>query len=111
MTASRYDRPRRHERLVPERQVRVEAEAASIGVIRGEARNLSEGGACVALDTSLEVGEELIMKLLFAGYDNPVSATGRVVWSAPSGRDEAHCGIQWTHAGPQRRWIGWLVKT
>lgn len=104
--ASRYDQPRRSERLVPAHPVRVEAEVATGLPVRGEARNLSDGGACVALDADLDVGEELIMRLLFDHYDNPVTATGRVVWTAPRGS----YGVQWTHAGPQRRWLGWLAR-
>jgi hypothetical protein len=108
--ASQYDHPREAERLVPAHSVRIEAEAASVGPIRGEAHNLSDGGACLALDADLDVGDELIMRLLFDHYDNPVSATGRVVWARPSRGVPGSYGIQWTHSGPQRRWIGWLTR-
>ena len=108
--ASKYDQPRRAERLVPAHPVRVEAEVATGLPIRGEARNLSDGGACVSLDAALDVGEELIMRLLFDHYLNPVPATGRVVWTAPRGRSRGHYGVQWTHAGPHRRWLGWLAR-
>jgi hypothetical protein len=107
---SKHDQPRRAERLVPAHPVRIEAEAAVLGPIRGEARNLSDGGACLALDADLDVGEELIVRLLFEHYDNPVPATGRVVWTAPSRGPRLSHGIQWTHSGPHRRWIGWLSR-
>ena len=109
--ASKFDQPRREQRLVPAHPVRIEAEAQAGLPIRGEARNLSDGGACLALDADLDVGEELIMRLLFDHYDNPVAATGRVVWTAPTGRSQGSYGVQWTHSGPQRRWLGWLART
>ena len=104
--ASKYDQARSTERLVPAHPVRIEAEVATGLPVRGEARNLSDGGACMDLDADLDVGEELIMRLLFDHHDNPVPATGRVVWTAPRGS----YGVQWTHAGPQRRWLGWLAR-
>jgi hypothetical protein len=105
--ASKYDQPRSAERLVPAHPVRIEAEVATGLPVRGEARNLSDGGACMDLDADLDVGEELIMRLLFNHHDNPVPATGRVVWTAPP---RGSYGVQWTHAGPQRRWLGWLAR-
>jgi hypothetical protein len=111
MASRHYDQTRRTERLVPAHAVRVEAEAETVPSIRGMARNLSDGGACLALDADLTVGEELIMRLLFDHYDNPVAATGRVVWTAPLRRSRGSYGIQWTHAGPQRRWFGWLARS
>jgi len=105
-----HDQQRRAERLVPAHTVRIEAETAVAGPTRGEARNLSDGGACLALDADLGVGEELLMRLLFDHYDNPVPATGRVVWASPRSGPRGRCGIQWTHSGPHRRWIGWLAR-
>ena len=50
------------------------------------------------------------MRLLFDHYDNPVPATGRVVWTSPRRGPRGRYGIQWTHSGPHRRWIGWLAR-
>ena len=108
---AQYETPRLTERLVPTHPVHIEAEAATIAPIRGEARDLSDGGACLALDADLAVGDELIMRLLFDAHDNPVAATGKVVWAVSGGRSRGRYGIRWTHSGPQRRWIGWLVRT
>jgi Tfp pilus assembly protein PilZ len=108
---AQFETPRLTERLVPVHPVRIEAETAFASPISGEARDLSDGGACLALDADLEVGDELIMRLLFDQHDNPVPATGKVVWAASGGRSRGRYGIQWTHSGPQRRWIGWLVRT
>jgi len=108
---SKYDQPRQAERLVPAHAVRIEAEAAFAGPTRGEARNLSDGGACLALDADLDLGEELIVRLLFDHHDNPVPATGRVVWISPRRGRHGSYGIQWTHSGPHRRWIGWLARS
>lgn len=104
------DRRRRFERRVPAHAVQVAAEAEAICRASGEALNLSDGGACLALQTGdLSVGNEVILWFSFARPPHPVTATGRVVWTGRSwGRPRY--GIEWTHQGPQRRWIGWLVR-
>ena len=76
----------------------------------GEAVNLSDGGACLALDDAMfAVGDELILYMHFARPKRAVPATGRVVWTASPREDRRRCGLEWTHQGPQRRWIGWLT--
>jgi Tfp pilus assembly protein PilZ len=88
--------------------VAVSAEAET-GRASGEAINLSAGGACLALDDeAFAVGDELILWMHFARPKQAVTATGRVVWAA-SPRGGLRCGLEWTHEGPQRRWIGWLT--
>jgi peptidase M28-like protein len=37
-----------------------------------------------------------------------VPATGRIVW-AGGGWGRPRYGVEWTHQGPQRSWIGWLA--
>ena len=110
MLGRRSEERRRAERLVPAHPVRIEAEAESLASIGGEARDLSRGGACVALDAELAVGDELIFRLLFAHHGNPVPATGRIVWRATRGRKRGRCGVEWTHTGPQRTWLDWLAR-
>jgi hypothetical protein len=108
---------RRWERHVPAHPVRVAAETEAIAGAPGEARNLSDGGACLALQTSdLGVGDEVILLLTFAGPAGPtfagprrpLPATGRIVW-AGGGWGRPRYGVEWTHRGPQRSWIGWLT--
>jgi PilZ domain len=101
---------RRFERRAPAHAVRVAAEAEAINRTSGEALNLSDGGACLALQTGdLSVGDEVMLWFSFAKPAHLVTATGRVVWAGRSwGRPRY--GIEWTHQGPQRRWIGWLVR-
>jgi hypothetical protein len=102
---------RRWERQTPAHTVRVAAESESLAVASGEALNLSEGGACLALQTAdLSVGDELILWLTFATPGRPVPATGRIVW-AHGNWGRPRYGVQWTHQGPQRSWIGWLVRS
>jgi len=104
------DRPcrRRSERRVPAHRVTVSAETENARAT-GEAVNLSAGGACLALDGRVfEVGDELILWMHFARPKRAVPATGRVVWTA-SGQERPRCGLEWTHGGPQRHWIGWLT--
>jgi hypothetical protein len=87
----------------------VAAEAEAVAGVAGEALNLSDGGACLALQGGdFAVGDQVIVWLSFAGLRSPVPATGRVVW-ATGGWGRPRYGVQWTHRGPQRSWIGWLV--
>jgi len=99
---------RRSERRAPAHPVLVSAEAEDARAT-GEAVNLSAGGACLAFDDRVfEVGDDLILWMHFARPKQAVPATGRVVWTAPTpGRPR--CGLEWTHGGPQRDWIGWLT--
>jgi hypothetical protein len=102
------EQQRKWERRAPAHSVRVAAEAEGV-TGAGEALNLSGGGACLALQTSeLSVGDEVILWLTFARRGQPVPATGRVVW-AGGGWGRPRYGVQWTHWGPQRSWIGWLA--
>jgi hypothetical protein len=101
---------RRFERREPAHVVQVSAEGEAVSLALGEALNLSPGGACLALQTKeLMVGDELILWLNFSRPRQPVPATGRVVWTS-SGWGRSRYGIEWTHTGPQRTWIGWAAK-
>jgi hypothetical protein len=108
--AQSAEQGRRWERHAPNHPVRVSAETETLATAAGEALNLSDGGACLALQTSdLSVGDEVILWLRFARPGQPVPATGRIVWAGGSwGR--SRYGVQWTHRGPQRSWIGWLSR-
>jgi hypothetical protein len=94
----------------------VAAESEAVAAAAGEALNLSEGGACLALQTGdLSVGDEIIVRLTFAGPTfagprRPLPATARVVWAGGGGRGRPRYGVEWTHEGPQRTWIGWLCS-
>jgi hypothetical protein len=68
-------------------------------------------GACLALQTpDLSIGDELILWMRFAQRAHPVPATGRVVWMG-GGWGRPRYGVEWTHRGPQRQWIGWLTRS
>jgi len=104
------DQRRRFERRSPAHPVRVAAETEAIVGATGEALNLSDGGACLALQTGdLAVGDEVILWLNFARPRQPVPATGRIVWTS-GGWGRPRYGVQWTHRGPQRSWIGWATQ-
>lgn len=106
---------RRWERQAPRHAVRVAVESEDVATASGEALNLSDGGACIALPTGdLGVGEEVILRLTFAGPAfagprRPLPATARIVW-AGGGWGRPRYGVEWTHEGPQRTWIGWLTR-
>jgi hypothetical protein len=100
---------RQWERRIPPHTVRVAAETERFASIAGEAVDISEGGACLAFPTAdFAVGDEVIVWLRFERPGQPVPATGRIVW-AGAGRGRPRYGVQWTHRGPQRSWIGWLI--
>ncbi|MFI4944804.1 MAG: PilZ domain-containing protein [Burkholderiales bacterium] len=99
---------RRYERQSPSHTVQVTAELEG-ALALGEAIDLSAGGARLLLQSrELAVGDEVILWLSFARPRQPVPATGRVVW-AGGGWDEPLYGLEWTHQGPQRSWIGWAA--
>ena len=95
--------------------MRVAAETEAVAAAAGEALNLSEGGACLALQNGdLSVGDDIILLLSFAGPAyagprRPVPITGRIVW-AGGGWGRPRYGVMWTHRGHQRSWIGWLTR-
>jgi hypothetical protein len=109
--AERGSNRRRAERRVPRRSVSVEAEAERCRSIEGEARNLSTGGACVALDADLAVGDDLILRLHFPTLAYSVLATGRVVWTATRLLGRPRYGIQWTHPSSRGYWLDWLSRS
>jgi PilZ domain len=110
MDESHSSESRHDERALPAHEVQVTAEAESAAPAVGHALNLSAGGACLALQTrDLLVGDEVIVWLSFARPRQPVPATGRVVWTG-GGWGRPRYGIQWTHRGPQRAWIGWASR-
>jgi Tfp pilus assembly protein PilZ len=91
--------------------MRVDAETKTAARVAGEALNLSEGGACLAFPgADFSVGDEMIVWLRFARPDQPepVPAPARVVWAGGSERRPLY-GVHWTHQGPHRSWIGWLI--
>jgi len=100
---------RQWERRVPSHTVRVATEAEAVASVTGEALNLSEGGACLALQAAdFSVGDDVIVWLSFSHAGPPVPATGRIVWTG-GGWGRPRYGVKWTHHGPQRSWIGWLI--
>ena len=102
--------PRRFERVAPAHTVQVTAELEG-ALSLGEAVDLSAGGACVALPSrALLVGDEVILWLSFARPRYPVPATGRVVWAGAVAVEAQRYGLEWTHLGPQRSWIGWAAR-
>jgi hypothetical protein len=103
-------RQRRFLRQEPAHVVQVTAECDAAPLALGEALNLSAGGACLALQTrDFAVGDELILWMNFAKPRQPIPATARIVW-ASGGWGRPRYGVEWTHNGPQRSWIGWASR-
>jgi hypothetical protein len=102
---------RRFRRYVPVHPVEVAAEAERMSAVAGEALNLSEGGACLALKSAeFTVGDEVILWLRSSGGGPRVPATARVVWAGPGEQGRPRYGVEWTHLGPQRSWLRWLAR-
>jgi hypothetical protein len=111
MDVGDHPRRRRSERKAPAHPVPISVEAEGARAT-GEVVNLSEGGACLALDldaAAFEVGDELILWMRPTQPRQTVPATGRVVWLAAE-RGRPRCGLEWTHRGPHRHWIHWLTE-
>jgi len=102
---------RRAPRHVPRRKVGVEAESESFGSIEGEARDVSVGGACLALAADLAVGEDLILRLNFPGVVPSVMATGRIVWATSRLFGRPRYGLEWTFPAPRRYWVDYLSRS
>jgi Tfp pilus assembly protein PilZ len=90
---------RRAIRVVPAEPVSVAIETET---------NLTHGVVCT--DAALGLGEDVLLRLSIA-RQQPLPASGRVVWKAGNGTGTRRYGIQWTHAGPPRLRLEVLIGT
>jgi Tfp pilus assembly protein PilZ len=89
-------RERANARFVPSRSVTVAFEGRDKPRAYGVVANLSEGGACVWTDASLDAGQQVTLAVSFARASRPVPAEARVVWTGPStGSGTRRYGVQW----------------
>jgi hypothetical protein len=106
---------RRWERHVPAHPVRVAAETEAIPSATGEALNLSDRGAPAwpcrtatsawATTSSCCSASPVPPTPAPAGpCPPPAASSGPEAWGRP------RYGVEWTHQGPQRSWIGWLTR-
>ena len=74
---------RRHERFrLPPMYSSVTARPLNvpIGELAGHAYDISEGGVRIELDQPLDVGQSVAIDLDLPGEEEPIAATGDVVW-------------------------------
>lgn len=92
-------RERASDRFVPRRSVTVAFESQRNPMAYGVVANLSQGGACIWTDASIDVGQSLQLALSFAREAEPVPTQGRVVWTNPvSNTRGRRCGLEWEPA-------------
>lgn len=83
-------------RIVPRRPITVAIQDGDAPFAYGVVANISEGGACIWTDVSLEPGHDVRLRLSFPRGSQPVDARGVVVWCEPgSDQPSRRYGVQW----------------
>ena len=83
-------------RIVPRNPITVALQEASTPFAYGVVANISEGGACIWTDASLEPGRDISLRLSFPRGSQPLDAEGVVVWVKPRGDERSRrYGLQW----------------
>jgi len=104
-------RERGNARFVPTRSVTVAFEARDKPRAYGVVANLSDGGACLWTDASLEAGQRVSLAVSFARESHPVPAEARVVWTSPEkGSGGRRYGVQWDKEAPEARNLRRLIS-
>jgi Tfp pilus assembly protein PilZ len=101
---------RRATRVVPAEPVSVAIETETNPLTEGVVADISKGGACVCTDAALGLGEDVLLRVSIA-RQQPLPASGRVVWKGGNDTSARRYGIQWTHAGPPRVRLEILIGT
>lgn len=101
---------RRAPRVIPAEPVEVAIESEANPVTPGVVADISKGGACVCTEAALGVGDDVLLRLNIARQE-PVPASGRVVWKGGNGTGAHRYGIEWTHGGPPRVRLELLIST
>ncbi len=89
-------RQREAVRIVPRSPITVAIQDGGIPFAYGVVANISEGGACIWTDASLEPGRNVSLRLSFPRGSQPLDAEGVVVWVKPRGDERSRrYGLQW----------------
>ena len=89
-------RQREAVRIVPRSPITVAIQDAGVPFAYGVIANISEGGACIWTDVSLEPGHDVSLRLSFPRGSQPLDAQGIVVWCEPRGDERSRrYGLQW----------------
>jgi hypothetical protein len=91
-------------RIVPRSPITVAIQAGEAPYAYGVVANISEAGACIWTDASLEPGTSLSLRLSFPRGSKPFGTDGLVVWGEPPGEGGSRrFGLQWTDQSPPGR--------
>jgi uncharacterized protein (TIGR02266 family) len=83
-------------RIVPRSPITVAIQDGGVPKAYGVVANISEGGACIWTDVSLEPGHDVRLRLSFPKGSQPLDARGVVVWCEPKGEENSRrYGLQW----------------
>lgn len=90
--------------------VRVWIENGEGSISRGLVEVLSENGAVVRLvgAGSVASGDETTVRIALDRASPAMSGTARVRWVRPEG-ESSKCELEWTHSGPEREQLAWLI--
>jgi uncharacterized protein (TIGR02266 family) len=90
-------------RIVPRSPITVAIQDGGVPFAYGVVANISEGGACIWTDVSLEPGHDVDLRLSFPRGSQPLDARGVVVWCEPRGDESSRrYGLQWRDRSPAR---------
>jgi len=90
--------------------VRVWIENGEGLISRGLVEVLSESGAVVRLigAASVSSGDEATVRIAVNRTAPVMGGTARVRWVRPAG-ETSECELEWTHSGPEREQLAWLI--
>jgi hypothetical protein len=92
-------RQREAVRIVPRSPITVALQDDGVPFAYGVVANISEGGACIWTDVSLDPGKSLNLRLSFTRGSQPLEADGVVVWGEPRGDARSRrYGLRWKNA-------------
>jgi hypothetical protein len=83
-------------RIVPRSPITVALQKSGAPYAYGVVANISEAGACLWTDATLDPGTSLNLRLSFPRGSQPLDADGVVVWGEPRGEARARrYGLEW----------------
>ena len=86
-------------RIVPRIPITLALQRAGSPYAYGVVANISEGGACIWTNATLEPGRSVNLRLSFPKASQPLDAEGVVVWGGPVGSPSAQgvlYGLRWS---------------
>jgi hypothetical protein len=93
-----------------EEPIRVWIENGEGSIARGLVEVLSDNGALVRLTGAPLVasGNDVAVRIAFSRNSPTLGAAARVRWIRPAA-DTSECELEWTHSGPEREQLAYLV--